>query len=619
MFPPDVLKQHLVVLGKTGAGKSSVLRRIVEYLLRRKKRACIIDIKGDWWGLKTSADGRSAGFPIIAFGSFRNPDATDVPINRTSGADIAELIATGNRPCIIGFRGWMPSEIVEFWIGTEQNGWRGFASTLFSKNEGELYVVISECHNFAPKGRVDDPKSGRVLHWTNRLLSEGRGLGMTFLLDSQRPQKVHNDTLDSCETLVAMRMSHPAARQSVAEWMKGCGDPAQAAAILNSLAGMERGEGWVWSPEVGFGPERIKFPMFETFDSFAPAQLQSKVHKNGWSTVDLGAVKEKLATVIEEAKANDPKELKHKLSMVMQQLDAERRKKAPAAAPVAVAKRDPEAEAKKLQAAVKSAVAKRDRVWQLAISGHALKVERFVKESGKTLAASVSSLITESSRMVAFDGPKLEAPVGSPEDVARDEVSLPVPQVPQSLRTSFPRAALTPLDPGWKEQTPPVDGEVKLDGPQKKLVNAIAWLNSIGVEQPLNTAVSFLAGYVVDGGGYKNPRSALKTKGLIEYRGDSIVLTEEGKRLAVVPDRALTTDDLHQRIFAVLPGPESKILRTAIDVYPESITDEEAGRLTNYSHTGGGFKNPRSRLRTLGLIDYPEKGKIKASDFLFLN
>jgi putative protein kinase ArgK-like GTPase of G3E family len=50
-FPEKILDQHLVVLGKTGAGKSSALRHIVEHLLNEKKRVCIIDPKGMRSGL----------------------------------------------------------------------------------------------------------------------------------------------------------------------------------------------------------------------------------------------------------------------------------------------------------------------------------------------------------------------------------------------------------------------------------------------------------------------------------------------------------------------------------------------------------------------------------------
>jgi hypothetical protein len=301
-IPEEILQQHFVALGKTGSGKSSVLRYLVEHLLSEKKRVFIIDPKGDWWGLKSGADGRSAGFPVILFGDFKEAKASDIPINSRSGAHIAELITSGNRPCVIGFRGWKPSDMRQFWID--------FASTLFNQNTGELYGIIDEVHNFAPKGKILDPKAGEMLHWSNRLLSEGRGLGLVFGIASQRPQKVHNDTLTCCETLIAMKVNHASDRQAVKEWIDGCGDKEQGKIVLDNLASLAKGEAFVWCPEIGFGPERKKFPLFKTFNSFAPPQLQEKIHTKDWASVDLDKVKEKLAVVIEEAKANDPKELK---------------------------------------------------------------------------------------------------------------------------------------------------------------------------------------------------------------------------------------------------------------------------------------------------------------------
>jgi hypothetical protein len=93
--------------------------------------------------VKVSADGRGPGCPVILFGDFKNEAARDVPINDRSGKHIAELVATGNRPCVIGMRGWTQGAMTRFWID--------FASTLFARNAGELYLVGDEFHNFAPK------------------------------------------------------------------------------------------------------------------------------------------------------------------------------------------------------------------------------------------------------------------------------------------------------------------------------------------------------------------------------------------------------------------------------------------------------------------------------------
>jgi DNA helicase HerA-like ATPase len=104
-LPEAVLSQHMAVLGKTRSGKSSVMRLFVEHLLDRKERVCVIDPKGDWHGLRASADGKSAGYPVVIFGGAK----ADVPLNAHAGASVAELVSTGNRPCVIDLGGWMVS------------------------------------------------------------------------------------------------------------------------------------------------------------------------------------------------------------------------------------------------------------------------------------------------------------------------------------------------------------------------------------------------------------------------------------------------------------------------------------------------------------------------------
>jgi uncharacterized protein len=165
-FPESILRQHSATLGKTGAGKSSALRVSVEHLLDKSKRVVIIDPKGDWWGLKASADGKGPGYPVITFGAFKNEKAADVPMNEHSGRQIAELIATGNRPCVLGFRGWMPAQLMTFWVGHEgRGGSDGFAPTLFNQNEGELFMFVDEVQNLAAKGKILSPQAGMCLHW----------------------------------------------------------------------------------------------------------------------------------------------------------------------------------------------------------------------------------------------------------------------------------------------------------------------------------------------------------------------------------------------------------------------------------------------------------------------
>src|SRR5688572_16154970 len=80
IIPPAADRHNLIALGKTRSGKSSKLRVLTEGQLDRGEPVCIIDPKGDWWGLKSSADGKTAGYPIVIFGG----EHADVPINEHS-------------------------------------------------------------------------------------------------------------------------------------------------------------------------------------------------------------------------------------------------------------------------------------------------------------------------------------------------------------------------------------------------------------------------------------------------------------------------------------------------------------------------------------------------------
>src|SRR3990172_2270440 len=281
-IPKEILDQHVVILGKTRSGKSSVLRgTFIEPLMDDNKPVCIIDPKGDHWGLKSSADGKKPGYAVIIFGG----DHADIPINEHAGAHVAELVATGNRPCIIDLGGWM--------VGPPTRFFDDFASNLFKHARGRRWIVIDEVHNFAPQGKVLDPDSGKMLHWANRIAGEGLGKGIALLAASQRPQKVHKDFLDSCETLIAMKAIHPRARAAIKEWIDGCGDPQRGGEVMSSLANLARREGWIWNPEDGIGPKRMSFPPFKTYDSFAPQPVDTRKLKR-CADVDLDALLKKL-------------------------------------------------------------------------------------------------------------------------------------------------------------------------------------------------------------------------------------------------------------------------------------------------------------------------------------
>lgn len=68
-MPPAIFTSHTAVLGKTGSGKTSTAKLIVEQAVRDGARVCILDpIKSDWFGMTLDSSGKKAGLPFRILG-----------------------------------------------------------------------------------------------------------------------------------------------------------------------------------------------------------------------------------------------------------------------------------------------------------------------------------------------------------------------------------------------------------------------------------------------------------------------------------------------------------------------------------------------------------------------
>jgi hypothetical protein len=164
---------------------------------------------------------------------------------------------------------------------------------------------------------------------------------------------------------------------------------------------------------------------------------------------------------------------------------------------------------------------------------------------------------------------------------------------------------------------PSTESNSEITRPEQRILDAVAWLNTVGVEAPEQTAVAFLAGYTAGGGAFNNPRGALRVKGYVEYVGDKIRLTESGRSIAHPPAAPLDSEELQRMVLERLPGPEAKVLKVLLSAYPNSISNEQCAGEAGYAPSGGAYNNPRGRLRSLGLIEYVGGG-LKAREILFL-
>jgi len=593
-LPKEVFEQHLIALGKTGAGKSSALRDMVEWLLDHKERVVIITPKADWWGLKVSADGKEQGYEIVVFGG----DHADMPLHHLSGKAMAELLATGNRSAVLQMRDFMPGERTQFWID--------FASNLFRLLKGKLYLVIDEVHNFAPKGKILDPKAGLMLHWSNKLASEARGLGITLLAASQRPQKVHNDFLTSCETLIAMRVTTKWDRDAVKDWIEGCGDPIQGKEVLNTLAGMKRGDAWAWSPEIEFGPKQVHFPMFKTFDSFAPRKDQGTVKLKGWAETDLSDIREKLNQYVKEVEANDPKLLKAKVAQLERELQT---------ALIRAPQKSNTVVHKTSEAEIRRILQDEIEPWR----EYAQTIRRELVAARKLLedfSRAASSVTNASGTFLAQsvpDYPKFTAQKYDAKPIQQELLAENTHKTSTKYSQIIPTKNLIPPGPrpglaeNWRKTRDPNGLPVG----ERTVLTAVAQHGGLD-----RAHLTILTGYK------KSSRNAyiqrLQQKGYVEDNGDLVTPTQEGMtalgQYEQIPRGGQALREFYQQ---KLPVGEWTVLKVLLDAQGAPVGREAIGEATGYQ------KSSRNaylqRLAARQLVTTAGRDMVQAAEVLFRN
>jgi len=434
-----------------------------------------------------------------------------------------------------------------------------FARRLYRKNEQPLHLFLEEADDFIPQRPMRD--EAQLLRAWENIVRRGRARGLGITLITQRSAVLNKNVLTQVENLFVLRTTGPQDRAAIEAWIKY---HAQAQEVLESLPGLETGEAWFWSPHWLKVMKRVQVRRRATLDSGAtPKGVKAGSKPTNLADVDLSAIQKEMADAIKKAADEDPRELRRRLA------EADRRITA-------------------LQKQLKEQPVP-----------EAVRVEVPILANGQLqeLNSAVQAIVTVS------DGLKAA--------IAQATARRPDPPPIKGLQPTHK----APLPPAKKPST---DGDGSLTGPEQRILDALAWLEGIGVDDAEQTAVAFLAGYSPRGGAYQNPRGRLRAQGLIDYRSGKLVLTEAGRCRANRPDAPLTTEDLHRRVLERLPGPERKLLSVLLEVYPHGLSYEELARRTGYAEGGGAFQNPRGRLRSLGLISYPERGSARAADLLFL-
>lgn len=559
---PRLVETRALITATSGAGKSWLLRRLLEQTHGHVQQI-VIDPEDEFSTLREKYDyvlaGRHGG---------------DCPADVRSAELLAKKLLELGVSAIIGIYELQAHDRIRFV--------RLFLESLVNSPK-ELWhpclVVIDEAHIFAPQ--VGDAESTAAVI---DLMSRGRKRGFCGVPATQRLSKLHKDVAAEAGNVIVGRSTLDVDVKRAADSLGFSGRDDQ-----SRIRALDTGHFFVYGPALTREVTQVRVGSVDTTHPRAGQRAAAPAPPQG----TIKAVLAELADLPAEAqkKAQTEEEFRGEIKRLEKELRSAK-SGAPMADPAAI-----ETAFRHGAESVKKELGSKLRSYHSVVD----KTLRDAKDVFRRAFGALSEKAEELQGMEMPEVPDLGVAIAE----AREMPASP----PATIGTVAPRATSP-------RPMAPATGST-LKGPEQRILDAIAWLDSIGVDSPQQVAVAFLAGYTYGGGAYNNPRGALRVQGHVEYVGsDQIRLTDSGRGLARFPETALDAAELHRRVLERLPGPERKILEVLIASYPKALANDELAQRSGYTPNGGAYNNPRGRLRTLGLIDY-QSGMVVAKALLF--
>lgn len=566
-----LLSTRLMAQANSGGGKSWLLRRLLEQTHGRVQQF-VIDPEGEFATLRQKFD-----YVLAA------KNGGDTLAEPRAAKLLAERLLQLRVSAILDIQELKPTERIEFvqvfleaLIDAPKSLWR------------PALVVIDEAHVFCPQG--GEAASSIAVR---DLCARGRKRGYCAVLATQRISKLHKDAVAECNNKLI-------GRASLDVDMKRCADELGFAKDrMKELRSLKPGEFFAYGPAIETRPEPGKR---------AVSGVVSRVHVGPVITQHPKVGARRLRTKAAPPPTRKIKQMLPKLSDL------------PAEAEQALTT------TKQLRAKVVELTNDLRESQNRTPEGKPQRVEvQVIKPSTVRKLAQVVAAFDRSTRALAGGTTGISKLLGKADEiggiiagaVASVTGGATGRAVTQAARGAAPTAFVAPTMADIKAVA--VDGLAK---PERRLLDALAWFEAIGVRTPEQPAVAFMAGYTYGSGAYNNPRGQLKKKGLITYHSNNqIELTASGRASANYPPRheLATASQLHQSVLGRLPQPEQRLLKPLIEAWPKAMDQRELAGKAGYAFNSGAFNNPRGRLKSLGLIDYPDKGQIVARDLLFPN
>lgn len=557
-LPLDAVTQTFGILARKGAGKTYTAAVFAEELIGAGLPVVILDPLGAFWGLRSSADGEKAGLPVTILGG----EHGDVPLEPGAGKVIADLVVEQPGAYILDLSAFESNAAQDRFVAD-------FAERLYrlkATHREPLHLIVDEADSFAPQRPM--PGQQRMLGAFEAIVRRGRIRGLGVTLITQRPAVLNKNVLTQIECLVVLQITGPQDRKAIDEWVAGNGTKEERDTLVASLAALQQGQAWFWSPAWLRIFTQVQVRRRRTFDSSRTPEAGEVLEPKRMAPVDLEKLKVRMADAIAKAKAEDPRTLQARI----RELERERQDR-PVSQPA------PEVRIERVEVPVLNGQVERLE----AVVGDLRQIGDGMILAGTGLAGVADSITAAIAR------------VGSAVQVQPPMATMPRPQ--SRPGPSRPVAAVSA-----PASTPESDAR-PIGKAERSFLSVLAQFPAGATR----SKASLLAGYSPKVSTTRGALATLRAGGYVVgsgSTGDLLRITEAGI--------AILGDDVDQ-----LPAPgealigwwiarlgkaEAAFLAVLTGAYPDSVTRTETAQLAGYEPTVSTTRGALARLRTLGLI-----------------
>jgi hypothetical protein len=613
-LPLETVTQTIAILAKRRAGKSYTMRRLVEQLFGAGQQIVIVDPKGDQWGVRSAADGKAPGLPIVILGGERG----DVPLEPSGGEVVAKLVVEERVSVLLDVSLFRKHEVATFMTAFLENLYRLKAREIYRT---PLMLVIDEADAIAPQ----KPQKGeeRMLGAAEDIVRRGGQRGIGCVLVTQRSAVLNKNVLTQAQMLVALRTIAPQDLAAMDAWIDVHGTVEQRKALMESLPSLPIGDAWFWSP--GWPTtdgifKRVHVLPIETFDSGAtPRPGEKRVEPKQAADVDLEALKRQMQATIEKAKADDPRELRKTIADLKKQLgskvsiEIDRKAVSPSTPKRVEVLTDADRALLEKFAGVLNARAGDLRATTAAMIAEAAEAFEQIMRRLEAVHAGHQREFLERLDKASFQKilGKLSAVSSQPSPIAgrRDELTS------RALPGSAPsrRAELGGRVRQSSTQPAGVNGTYVLGkGGDARMLAALAQFP----DGLTDSKLAILSGMTKRGGAFRTYLSKLRVAGLATGDRGRLRITEAGQTAAGDVEPLPTGDALLDYWRRELGDSGArKIFDALVEVYPQALTKADTAAASAMEVQGGAFRTYVSKLRVMGLIE--GSGELRASEELF--